>query len=166
MLLLSSLNTVPKKDSEDRRIILDLSFLKGSFINDQMSKDFSLGDKINLIYPGFDDLINIIKIKDKGCLLFNCDLKRAYRQIPFDSGDASLVGYCFNGNLYFDKGLTFGLRSAAFFCQRLTSAVRYICQSLSILIVNYLDDLAGAESKDTAWRTYQELRKVLQFCGL
>ena len=37
---------------------------------------------------------------------------------------------------------------------------------LSIFIVNYLDDLAGADFKDTAWRTYQELRKVLEFCGL
>ena len=37
---------------------------------------------------------------------------------------------------------------------------------LSILIVNYLNDLAGVDFKDTAWRTYQELRKVLEFCGL
>ena len=166
VITLSPLNTVPKKDSEDRRIILDLSFPKGSSINDKVSKDFYLGDKINLTYPGVDDLVNIVKIKGKGCLLFKCDLKRAYRQIPIDPGDASLVGNCFNGNLYFDKVLTFGLRSAAFLCQRLTSAVRYICQMLSILIVNYLDDLAGADFKDTAWRTYRELRKVLEFCGL
>lgn len=166
VIIISPLNAVPKKDSEERRIILDLSFPRGASVNDKVSKDFYLGDRINLTYPGVDDLVSIIKSKGKGCLLFKCDLKRAYRQIPIDPGDASLVGYSFNGNIYFDKVLTFGLRSAAFLCQRLTSAVKHICQMLSIFIVNYLDDLAGAECKDSAWRTYRELGKVLEFCGL
>ena len=42
---LSPLNSVPKKDSEDRRISLDLSFPKGYSINDYVSKDFYLGEK-------------------------------------------------------------------------------------------------------------------------
>ena len=34
----SPLNTVPKKSSEDRRIILDLSYPKGNSVNDYISK--------------------------------------------------------------------------------------------------------------------------------
>ena len=42
---LSPLNTVPKKDSTNRRIVLDLSYPKGASINDFVSKDFYLGHK-------------------------------------------------------------------------------------------------------------------------
>ena len=139
---------MPKKDSEDRRVILDLSFPKGDSVNDHVSKDFYLGERINLTYPGVDDLV--IKTKGRGCLLFKCVLRRAYRLLMIDPGDASLVGYTYNGSYYFDKVLPFGLCSAAFLCQRVASAVRYICQILRILIVNYLDDLAGAHTEEMA----------------
>ena len=59
---LSPLNTVPKKDTVERRIILDLSFPKGMAINDSVSKDFYVADS----YSGVDDLVNLIKIKWKG----------------------------------------------------------------------------------------------------
>ena len=85
---MSTLNSVPKTDSEDRRIILDLSFPKGYSINDYFSKDFYLGEKISLSYPGVDDLVNIIKCKGRGCLLFKRDLRRFYRQIRIDIEDS------------------------------------------------------------------------------
>ena len=89
---LSPLNSVPKKDSNERRIILDLSYHSGSSVNEFVSKDFYLGKKVTLTYPGVDDLVAILKTKGKGCLLFKRDLKRAYRQIGIDISDSSLVG--------------------------------------------------------------------------
>ena len=165
-IMLSPLNSVPKKDTIERRFILDLSFPKGQSINDSVSKDFYLGQKISLSYPNVDDLVNIIKLKGKGCLLFKRDLRRFYRQIGIDIGDASVVGYSFNGFIYFDKVLSMGLKSAAFIAQRVTNAVKYICQILNISIENYLDDLAGGDYPDKAWFSYLELAKVLEFCGL
>ena len=159
---LSPLNSVPKKDSLDRRFILDLSFPKGHSINDYVSKDFYLGDKILLSYPGVDDLVEIIKIKGRGCL-FKHDLRRFYRQLGIDVGDASLVGYSFNGYIYFDKVLSMGLKSAAFIVQRETTAVKYISQICGVSIENYLDDLAGADCPVTAWKSYQELKKRFGF---
>ena len=107
-------NTVPEKGSDERRIILDLSYPKGSSINDDVSKDFFHGEIVELSYPGVDQFVEIIKLKRRNCLLFKRDLKRAYRQTPIDPGDSSLLGYSFNGKLYFDKVLSFGLRSSAF----------------------------------------------------
>ena len=54
---ISSLNTVPKKDSSERRIILDLSCPKGASVNDFISKEFYLDEKIDLVYPKVDDFI-------------------------------------------------------------------------------------------------------------
>ena len=108
-------------------------------------KFFYLGEKNSLSYPGVDDLVNIIKCKGRGCLLFKRDLRRFYRQIGIDIGDSSLLGYTFNGYMYFDKVLSMVLKSAAFIAQKVTAAIQYICQILGISIENYLDDLAGAD---------------------
>ena len=48
------------------------------------------------------------KCKGRGCLLFKRDLRRFYRQIGIDIVDSSLVGYTFNGYMYFDKVLSMG----------------------------------------------------------
>ena len=67
---ISPFNTVPKRDSSERRVILDLSFPKGAAINDFVSKEFYLGEKMDLVYPKVDDFIQLIKQKGQGCLLF------------------------------------------------------------------------------------------------
>ena len=100
-------------------------------------------------------LVNLIKIKGKGCLLFKKDLRRYYRQIGIDFGDASLVGFSFNGQIYFDKVLSMGLKSSAFIAQHVKNAVKYVCK-VHVSIENYLDDLAGAETPDKAWKSYHE----------
>ena len=41
-----------------------------------------------------------------------------------------------------------GLRSATYICQRVTDAVRFMCTLLSIAVVNYLDDFAGADKPE------------------
>lgn len=101
--VLSPLNSVPKKVSTDRRVILDLSYPEGNSVNDYVSKDYYLGKRVQLSYPGIDDLVNIVKIKGRHCFLFKRDLRRAYRQISIDPGDISIVGFSFNDFMYFDR---------------------------------------------------------------
>ena len=71
------LNTRPKRDSEERRIISDFSFPRGASINDGINKDTYLGKPTNLKYPSINKLVEIIFKKSKGCLFFKRDLKRA-----------------------------------------------------------------------------------------
>jgi hypothetical protein len=71
-LKISPLNTVTKRDSPERRVILDLSFPSGKSVNDHISKEFYLGEKVELSYPNVDDLVGIIK--DKGPVV--CFLKK------------------------------------------------------------------------------------------
>ena len=163
---ISPLNTVSKKDSSERRVILDLSFPEGSAVNEHIPKDFYLESKVNLTFPRVDDLVEIIKNKGRCCHLFKRDLKRAYRQIPVDPGDISLLGYCFENKYYFDLYLSMGLRSAAQICQRVTNAVKYMCWMLQIAVLNYLDDFAGADKPELALKAYVELGKLLASCGI
>lgn len=54
----------------------------------------------------------------------------------------------------------------AYFMQRVSNSIKYIYSLLKISIENYLDDLAGADTPDRAWQSFEELEMVLQFCGL
>lgn len=88
----SPINSVHKKESLERRVIVDLSFPKDTSVNNGILKDQYLGETISVQYPTVDNLIDLIKKKGKGCHLFKRDLKRAYRQIYLDPGDIHLLG--------------------------------------------------------------------------
>ena len=72
----SPINTRDKKDSAEKRIIVDMLFRKGNSVNDGIRKDDYLDQKINLKYPTVDNLVEIVKQKGKGCLLFKRDLRQ------------------------------------------------------------------------------------------
>ena len=131
---ISPLNTVSKKDLSQRRVILDLSFPEGAAVNEGIQKDNYLGNTIDLSFPRVDDFVKLIKPKGKGCILFKQGLKWAYHQIPVDVGDVPLLGYQFEEKFDFDLYLSMGLRYAAFICQRVTNAIRYMCLLVQIAI--------------------------------
>jgi len=135
----SPLNAIRKRESTEPRIILDLSWPRGKGINDCVSTDSYLGEQILTTYPSIDELVAIIKSKGKGCLLFKKDLKKAYRQIPIDPLDVPLLGYKWQGKLYFDTSLPMGLRSSAQICQRVSCAVVHVTAVKGFQLVNYLD---------------------------
>ena len=60
----SPLQTVPKRGSSTRRVVMDLRFPQGSSVNDGIPSDTYLGDQFKLRLPGIDRLIEFIL--DKG----------------------------------------------------------------------------------------------------
>lgn len=165
-IVISPLNSVPKSNTEERRVILDLSFPGGMSVNDGINKHYYLEQPIDLHYPRIDDFVEIIKQKGIGCKIFKRDLKRAYRQIPIDPKDYNLVGFSWKGHYFVDRVLSMGCSSSAFICQRVTNAVRTIAENHGVACVNYLDDFAGAETSDLAEVADSKLKWVLEKCGL
>ena len=167
--VVSPLNTVPKRDSDERRVIVDLSYPKHcpeQSVNGGISRENYLGDPIHLRYPSVDNLVNLVRNKGHGCCLFKCDLSRAYRQLPVDPGDLHLLGYKWKGNMYIDLTLAMGLRSAAYLCQRVTNAIAYIARNHGVSVSNYLDDFGGVEVQATSMAAFRKLRQILKLCGL
>ncbi len=110
----SPLNSRPKKDlTDERRLILDLSFPRDRGINQAIDKDTYLGQPAKVCLPNVDTLVRFVKEKGKGCVLYKRDLRRAYRQIHVDPGDIHLLGFKWRDKLYVDCTLPMGLRSAA-----------------------------------------------------
>ena len=121
------LNSVPKKDSTERRIILDLSWPLDTSVNAGIDKPLQEGVEFSLTYPTVDHIASLIAQKGPGCLIYKCDLHKAYRQFYIDPYDFPLLGFHWNGCYYFDVVLPMGLRSASMACQRITSGISYIC---------------------------------------
>ena len=71
-------------------------------MNDEISKEFFLGEPVSLSHPTVDDIAESIVQLGPGCLLFKHDLKRAYRQLPVDPFDYLLLGYSWRDKLFFD----------------------------------------------------------------
>ena len=164
----SPLGTREKKDDPTKiRIIHNLSFpFKGRSVNESIPKDEFLGEEVKLTYPGIDKLVDIILNKSekgrKKVLIFKRDLTRAYRQIFIDVSFAHLVGFSFEGMVFFDLSLSMGLKISAYICQRITNSVIFIFRSQGYEALNYLDDLGGGDTVDRALSAYEALGQLLK----
>ena len=124
--VVSPLNTVEKRDSEESRVIVDLSWPYGHSLNDGIPNDSYLEKPLVLRYPTIDDMVDAVVTLGRGCHLYKRDLRKAYCQFPVDPKDYPFLGYTWDNHFYFDNILTMGLRSAAMACQRSTLAVAWI----------------------------------------
>ena len=113
----SPLQTVPKKGTSKRRIVLDLSFPAGFSVNDGIPPNWYMGQPLQLTYPSVDDLAALIVQHGRGCHMFKADLKRAYRQLPVCPLDYALLGFSWQGHFYTDLRIPFGIRTGAMTCQ-------------------------------------------------
>jgi len=163
---ISPLNTVPKKVPTDRRVIADFSYPEGSAVNDGICKNTYLGNEVDLSYPTVDDLAALLKTLGPGCKIFKKDLKKAYRQFKIDPGDIHLSGYFWNNSVYLDLALVMGARSAAFLCQRVTDAVRYIAKNAGVTVLNYLDDICAISDPQSADEKFVKITQILSELGL
>ena len=85
--VVSPLNTVAKRDSNERRVIVDLSWPCGSSVNDGIPSGYFLGELLELNYPIIDAIVSAIASLSRGCILYKRDLRKAYRQFPIDPYD-------------------------------------------------------------------------------
>ena len=161
-IFISPLNTVPKKGSELRRVIMDMSFSPVFSVNDGIPTHSYLDYQFKVTYPKIDDLIALIWKFGPGCHLFKRDLARAYRQLVIDPVDYPLLGFSWRGELFFDVVPPFGMRSSAMMCQRLTNAINYIMQNLNYHTINYLDDFGGADEPQKADKAFETLGRLLE----
>lgn len=115
-LVCSPLQTVPKWGSNQRRVVMDLSYPPRSSVNYGIAAASYLNEPYKLRLPGIDCLCQFILQHGRGRLLYKKDLRRAYRQLPIDPKDYHLLGFTFNGRLYFDTRCPFGLQTSAMIC--------------------------------------------------
>ena len=81
----SPLMTKDKQDSLQKRTIMDLSWAKGSSVNNGVDKDKYLDTPYTLNYPSVDNITASFCKLGPAAQLFKIDISRAFRQIKVDS---------------------------------------------------------------------------------
>ena len=163
---ISPLSTRPKRESAKRHIIMDLSFPKGSSVNDGISKFLYCGKTIQLSYPTIDTLAKRITELGDNVRLWKKDMVQAFRQVPLRPRDYSLIGYRWQKLLFFKKVVPMGLHSAAYICQRVTNAIVYLHRQFGYWSINYLDNFGSVEKAENAWSSYTLMGHIMLTIGV
>lgn len=164
---ISPLHSRPRRNSERRRVLLDLSWPRsGGAVNDGIPSDSYLGKPMRIHYPSVDTLANRIadlhqRNPSETIQIYGFDMHRAYRQLNLDPFDYPLIGMYWKGLFFWDCHSPMGLRSASMFCQRTTNSICYIHQKQGYWLMAYQDDLNGAETQSTAEDAFNSLLKLL-----
>lgn len=103
---ISRFGVIPK-NSGGWRLILDLSSPEGESVNDGIEEA-----ACSLTYVSLEDAAKAIVRYGPGCLLSKVDIKQAYRMVPVHPEDRHLLGMEWDGGIFIDSALPFGLRSA------------------------------------------------------
>ena len=102
----SRFGVIPKSSSNKWRLIVDLSAPDGASVNDGVDSSLT-----SLSYVGVEDAAEGVRSSGRGALLAKVDIKSAYRNIPVHPEDRWLLGMMWDGALFVDTVLPFGLRS-------------------------------------------------------
>lgn len=162
----SPLMTRPKKGSNKRRVIVDLSYPEGVAVNSGIDIQQYLGRDISYSLPTIMDLVSKLQIEGKGAYVWKADLARAYRQLRADPLDAPLLGIAHNA-IYIDRCPPFGCRSSSAACQRVANALVYSLANNQHHCLAYLDDFAGCNSSlDRAKAGFKAFIDLADYLGL
>lgn len=163
----SPIMTRPKRDSDNRRVILDLSYLRGTAVNNGITTENHFGKDISYTLPTITDFTNRLLDQGKGSYMWKADLRRAYRQLRADPLDAPLLGMKVGDEIYIDMCPPFGCPSLAAICQKMANTLVYMMYKRGKQIIAYLDDFGACySSKQEAELSFTMFKDLTKKIGL
>ena len=164
---ISPLMTRDKRDSQWRRVILDLSWPQGAAVNDGVRGDWYLDGPATIRLPTVEYMEQRLLALGPGAYLYKTDLARGYRQLRVDPADWPLLGFAHAGHYYMDICQPFGLRTSSLFMQRTSEAISFIHKKAGFYSRPYLDDFGGAEdSYEGADAALSALQRIMADLGV
>ena len=144
---ISPLGAVKKRTNGQHtgwRRVQDLSFPHTSSVNDGIPKHYG-----SLQYQTLDDAIKLIASAGRYATLRKRDLKDAFRMIPISPYDYWLFLFEWNGALYVDIFLPFGLRTSPYIFNLFAEGLHWILDHVfQRQLVHYLDDFLLVNDPD------------------
>ena len=164
---ISPIMTRDKRDSVDRRIIIDMTYPRKSSVNAYIMKNTVCGQLRQHSLPTVDLLVEDILSMGKGCFLSTADVSRAYKNFSSDALDWPLLGMEWRGKYYCDTTLPFGARASSSCMQRIAMTIVRILKSEGITAHMYLDDLIVVSPDSMkAEQDYKRAKALLSELGL
>ena len=133
----SRMAVIPKKVAGKWRLIVDLSSPhNGHSVNDNLRRHLS-----HVSYPSTDDAAMLMHFLGLGAPIAKVDVQDAYRLMPIHPADRRFLGVSWQGSVYVDCQLPFGLATALAIFNALEEALEWILGSRGVkYIIHYLDD--------------------------
>ena len=130
---------IPTKHQPGKwQLITDLSFPEGKGVNDAIDPKLC-----SLKYITVDQVAKQAITLSEGSLIAKIDMKSAYRLIPIASKDHLYLGMKWEGKVYIDGMLPFGLRSIPKIFNTVVDALEWCIAEESVgIIYHYSDDVA------------------------
>lgn len=136
----------------------------GHSINDGISPELA-----SIRYASVDDAVQHILQLGRGTKLVKLDLKSAYRIIPVHPHDQHLLAISWEGKIYVDRALPFGLRSAPKIFSAVADMITWALHCAGINNqIHYLDDFLfmGAPDTEEGAQALAIAQEVLQHLGV
>ena len=160
----SPLLTRPK-DTNDRRVILNLSHPRGQSLNDAVDKLNFDARPFTLKFPSVDNIVErILQVKDP--LIFKINVARAFRNLRVDPVDALKFDLSWRDTLYIDADVAFGYTHGSAAFQMVADAISYIMASSGSVVNADIDDFIVVAPRAEARRHYDHLSNLLDSLGL
>ena len=133
----SPIGIIPKKNKPGKwRLIVDLSSPTDASVNDGIQKELC-----SLSYTSIDAVADKVLSLGKGTFIAKMDIKQAYRMVPVNPTDRWLLGMRWEDQVFVDKTLPFGLRSAPLIFSAIADALAWIMKQRGVSFVDhYIDD--------------------------
>ena len=154
------------KPDGSRRIIVDLSWPKGSGVNSRIADNEFDSQPCTLKYPTIDNIVQAIVDTGEDALIFKVDLQRAYRNLRTDPRDLLVLGLEWANQKYVDVSVPFGLKSGASACQSVTDCVTHLLENAGHWTCSYLDDIIGVAPAQSANNAFLALTNLIMSLGL
>ena len=133
---ISKFGVIPKGTPGKWRLIVDLSAPEKSSVNDGVDTSMC-----SLQYVRVEDAAREVAKQGYGAWMAKIDVQQAYRNVPIHPDDRWLLGMQWEGMIFVDTTLPFGLRSAPKIFTALADAVEWVLQKRGVeFIIHYLDD--------------------------
>ena len=161
---ISRFGVIPKGQTGKWRLIVDLSHPKGHSVNDGIPKPLC-----SLQYVTIDEAVKGIIQFGRGALLAKIDIRSAFRLLPVHPADRHMLGMRWNGGVYIDTCLPFGLRSAPKLFNILAEFLAWIARQRNVsFLIHYLDDFLtmGPPSSVSCQHNLDTIIQICNYLGV
>lgn len=124
--VVSPLGLVPTGNTGKYRVIHDLSFPKIHSVNSNIPQECSA-----VQYNSIDEVVSLVKMLGRGCLMAKTDIEDAFRIIPIHPSDYHYLGFILEGQFYYDKCLPMGASNSCQFFESLSKALQWVMLNAS-----------------------------------
>ena len=157
----------PKKSTEERRLISDLTFPPETSVNAYIIKNNLNGNIVEHRLPTTDCLTAHMRRLGRGAYMGSVDISRAYKNFNSDVLDLPLQCIKWDNEFYLETAMPFGARCSSLHMQRVAKAIVSILADKKVTAEMYLDDIVFiSPDKATADRDMTIVTELLKELGL